>query len=145
MQRCTEVGNRHFHMLSLSCPSTGLPRNTFFFFFLLSSSSALEHKPAVTAMPSNHRAAVQYKNNYFGFSQKLTYACKVQSRYELSTDSSASSTPKALIKANATNPALTTPLKKYYLKKKKVKSQIQKHSLSRKISSSPVVLSQINL
>lgn len=52
------------------------------------------------------------EHKYFGFSQKLIYACKSKRMYELSTDSSPSPNPKALIKANTTNPALTTPVKK---------------------------------
>lgn len=55
---------------------------------------------AVSVMARSHRDAVEYTNNYLGFAQKLTCACKVKRKYELSTDSSASSTPKALTKHN---------------------------------------------
>jgi len=49
-------------------------------------------------MPTSHRDAVQYKNSYFGFSQKLNVHAKSKATIELSTDRSASSTPKALNK-----------------------------------------------
>lgn len=110
VHQCKETLPYAFPVLSLHRP----PLNIFCQFSPpFSSSSALEHRPAaILPCPAATELQCSTENKYFGFSQKLIYACKSKRMYELSTDSSPSPNPKALIKVNMTNPALTTPIKK---------------------------------